>query len=188
MSRILSYPHMGTMKLYQINSNVHMSSLRKYFNDLFPNTRHMTTYKFVEPNIYVPLKHASDKYAFPFVPEDDRMLIRTLQVFQHQLSIPYDTYINIQAKRTIISRQDNETKVNCWKTFGASKVGIVNVSQDRKYKFRYTSNNYALKDSAITIGQGQMLGYDENSLIEHQVVDDSNKKKTVIYDELIIIV
>ncbi len=188
MSRILSYPHMGTMKLYQINSNVHMSSLRKYFNDLFPNTRHMTTYKFVEPNIYVPLKHVSDKYAFPFVPEDDRMLIRTLQVFQHHLNIPYDTYINIQAKRTIINTQDKTTKDNHWKKFEASKVGIVNVSQDREYKFRDTTNNYVLKDTVITIGQGQMLGYDENNLIEYQVVDDSNKKKTLIYDELIIIV
>lgn len=189
MSRILSYPHVGTLKLYQVNNHVHMSSLKRYFNNLLPDISYKTTYKFVEPNRFIPLKDTTHEQTFSFHQEDDRTLVRTLQVFQRNLNIPFDTYINIEAKRSIMKK--NNENIPDWKTFDVSKVGIINVScqniHNINYHFRDINNDYVNKNPIITLNQGQMIGYDENSLIEHRIISINmiNDNNIGVYDQLI---
>jgi len=192
MSRILAYPHMGTLKLYQVNSHVHMSSLKQYFNHLHPNTSYKTTYKFVEPHQCIPLKHIINKHTFQFVPEDDGMLIRTLKMFKAKVNIPYDTHIDIEAKRNIIENDHTEyIGDEYWKTFGVNQVGIINVScrniRNIDYEFRDTTNHYDNKNTSITLNEGQMIAYDENNLIEHKVklINIVNHSNITVYDQLI---
>jgi hypothetical protein len=184
MSRILSYPQIGTLKLYQINNHVHISALKQSFKDLFPNTPHKTTYKLVEKNKFIPLKHVIDKETFPFVPEDDKVLIRALQVFQNKLNIPIDTRINIEAKRSIIENNNNAIY---WKTFGVSKVGIINICCKNIHNVEYEFRNTTNKNTLITLSPGQMIGYDEDNIIEHTVTQRNivNKDNVGVYDQLI---
>lgn len=187
MSRIISYPNLGTLRLYQVNNYVHMSSLKKYFNHLSHNTSHRTTYKFVEPNKFIPLKHHIDEQIFP---HDDHMFIRSLQVFQRKLDVPFDSKINIEAKRHIV-QNISIFKDKYWSTFGVSKVGIMNIAYKNihnvQYVFRDQNNNYINKNALIALFEGQMIGYDENNVIEHSVsqVNIINPKDIGIYDQLI---
>lgn len=185
---------MGTLKLYQLNNHVHMSSLKHYFKDLFPNTTHKTTYKFVEPNTFIPMKYVIDNQTFPFVPEDDKMLIRTLQVFQKKLDIPFDTHISIEVKRNIIEKPNNILDDEHWRTFDANKVGLINVSckniHNIEYGYRDKTDSCTNEKTLITLNDGQMIGYDENNFIEHKMTSIKFIKNSTlgVYDQLIFMV
>lgn len=182
MSRILSYPYMGQLKLYQITSYVHISSLRRYFKNISPGKTHKGTYKYVEPNKFVHVKKGKDIDTYS---EYDRILFKALQLFQQKLDVSYDTCIDVQFNRDII---DKEYK-HVWTTYGASKVGVINVTQRKRCKFRDVANGYN-NDISILLDQGQMIGYNENSMIESLMVPVNNtgNDSVAISDQMILTV
>jgi hypothetical protein len=198
MSRVLSFPKTGNLKLYQTSQQVHMGSLKNHYNDLFPNTSHTTKYKYVEPDTFIPIKHYVMEQTYPFIPENDRTLLRALNTFQKSMNIPYDSEILVDAKRTIIGPYSllptnndiggyPETKP--WSKYDVDKVGIMVVSQKNIvggcYQFRIMDNT----DNVVTlhIPNGFMCTYDERNIVEHRIIPMITKNDTSygIRDELL---
>ena len=183
MSRILSYPCMGQLKLYQVNSYLHMSSLRKCFKNIIPEKGHKTSYKFLEPDTFIHIKEEENDYILDF--DHDKVLCKTLKLFQQKLAVPSNTCIDVQFRRSIIDKQHEDF----WKTYNVSKVGIVNVTQRKQYKFRDATTNFN-HDINIFLDQGQMICYNENNIIEFLLMPsiEIDNDSVVVSDQIVLTV
>lgn len=193
MSRILSLPFLGNLKLYDVSGRIDMERMKKDYKNLTVDPyvkegfrrKHIVRYRTKGSSSFERLPHKplyqsagvnpthGDIYReYPeYIPSDEVSFHRVLETFQELAQVPDGENMLIQAQR-ITCEPDREglPSVEGWHRDGVTKIAILCVD---RYNVNGGFSQFRPNDDMVNVilmclSSGQMVIFDDES-VQHRV-------------------
>ena len=173
MSRILSFPNFGRMKVYDLNDRVDMTSIRQDFKTLSLEKHAITHFKHNKPYTFT---RCTDKTLYPeYLPSNVIQIARLLQVYANIADVPDNGTMSIEAQRiTCKPMQNNTISCNEWKNKIILNAGILCVNQCNVQGGIHEFMVDEEQNMSLTLRPGQMVVFDNNA-VQHQATPIASK-------------
>lgn len=188
MSRILSFPNFGRMKVYDLNNRVDMTSIRQDFKTLPVEKQAITHFQHKKPYTFTRL---TDNILYPeYLPSDVIQIARLLQIYTNVADVHGNGTLSIEAQRiTCTPGQNNTISCNEWKNKTILNAGIMCVNQCNIqggiYEFNAEAADNEQNKMSLTLRPGQMVVFDSNEVQHHVTPIASKNGKTGGYRDIL---
>lgn len=193
MSRILSFPNFGRMKVYDLNDRVDMMGIRNDLKTLscekhsriIETRRKVIHFQYQKPNTFI---RSTNHTRYPeYFPSDVIQFSRLLQIYSKIEDIPDNGNISIEAQRiTCEPGSNNSIDFDIWNKNMASKAGIFCINKCNVQGGVLEFCNEDKINVSVTLRPGHIVIFDSNS-IQHRVthINSKNGKASGYHDVML---